>query len=70
VRSWRQQLLNEGHSATVAAKSYRLLRAVLKTALKEDQLIAQNPCRIPSYDRRQAPSGQWPPSGKSSPYRN
>jgi integrase len=51
VRSWRQQLLNEGRSATVAAKSYRLLRAVLKTALKEDQLIAQNPCRIPSYDK-------------------
>jgi hypothetical protein len=36
VRSWRQQLLNEGRSVTVAAKSYRLLRAVLNTALKED----------------------------------
>ena len=51
VRSWRQQLLNEGRSVTVAAKSYRLLRAVLNTALKEDQLIAQNPCRIPGYDK-------------------
>lgn len=51
VRSWHQQLLNEGRSVTVAAKSYRLLRAVLNTALKEDQLIAQNPCRIPGYDR-------------------
>ena len=35
----------------VAAKSYRLMRAVLNTALKEDQLIAQNPCRIPGYDK-------------------
>jgi hypothetical protein len=32
VRSWRQQLLNEGRSVTVAAKSYRLLRAVLNTS--------------------------------------
>ena len=47
VRSWRQQLLSEGRSVMVAAKSYRLLRAVLNTALKVDQLIAQNPCRIP-----------------------
>jgi integrase len=50
VRSWRQQLLSEGRSVMVAAKSYRLLRAVLNAALKEDQLIAQNRCRIPGYD--------------------
>jgi integrase len=35
----------------VAAKSYRLLRAVLNTAVKEDQLIAENPCRSPGYDK-------------------
>lgn len=34
IRNWRQQLLEAGRSATVAAKSYRLLRAVLNTAVK------------------------------------
>jgi hypothetical protein len=55
---------------TVAAKSYRPLRAILNTALKEDQLIAQIRAESPAMTRRQAPSGQSPPSGKSSPYRN
>jgi integrase len=31
---------------TMAAKSYRLLRAMLMTAVKEDELIRVNPCRI------------------------
>ena len=59
IRSWRQQLLKAGRSATVAAKSYRLLRAVLNTAVKEDQLIAENPCRIPGYDKEVSPGGRW-----------
>jgi integrase-like protein len=59
IRSWRQQLLEAGRSATVAAKSYRLLRAVLNTAVKEDQLIAENPCRIPGYDKEVSPGGRW-----------
>ena len=59
IRSWRQQLLEAGRSATVAVKSYRLLRAVLNTAVKEDQLIAENPCRIPGYDKEVSPGGRW-----------
>jgi integrase len=55
IRNWRQQLLEAGRSSTVAAKSYRLLRAVLNTAVKEDQLIAENPCRIPGYDKEVSP---------------
>ena len=55
IRNWRQQLLEAGRSASVAAKSYRLLRAVLNTAVKEDQLIAENPCRIPGYDKEVSP---------------
>ena len=55
IRNWRQQLLEAGRRATVAAKSYRLLRAVLNTAVKEDQLIAENPCRIPGYDKEVSP---------------
>jgi integrase len=51
IPNWRQQLLEAGRSATVAAKSYRLVRAVLNTAVKEDQLIAE----IPGYDKGVSP---------------
>ena len=46
VRAWREALLGEGVSPTMVAKSYRLLRAILNTALTEDELISVNPCRI------------------------
>lgn len=39
----------------MAAKAYRLLRAVLMTAVKEDELIRRNPCRIPGADQEHAP---------------
>jgi integrase len=35
----------------LAAKAYRLLRAVLWTAVREDELIPRNPCRIPGADK-------------------
>jgi integrase len=38
----------------MAAKAYRLLRAVLMTAVKEDELIRINPCRIPGADQEKA----------------
>ena len=34
-----------------AAKPYRLLRAVLNTAVEEDKLLTANPCRIRGADR-------------------
>jgi hypothetical protein len=46
VRQWRAELLSGGVSATMAAKSYRLLRAVLTTAVEDDKLLPRNPCRI------------------------
>ena len=45
IRSWRAELLADGVSATMTAKAYRLLRAVLNTAV-DDELIRRNPCRI------------------------
>lgn len=36
IRQWRARLLAEGVSVSVAAKAYRLLRAVLMTAVEED----------------------------------
>jgi integrase len=44
VRGWHSKLVGEGHS-TAAAKCYRLLRAILATAV-EDDLILKNPCSI------------------------
>ena len=43
VREWRATLLRNGVSVSVAAKAYRLLRAVLMTAVEEDKILPQNP---------------------------
>jgi integrase len=51
VREWRATLLGNGVSESMAAKSYRLLRAVLMTAVNEDELLRKNPCRIPGADQ-------------------
>jgi hypothetical protein len=45
VRSWRAELLSEGVGAPTAAQAYRLLRAVMNTAV-DDELVRRNPCRI------------------------
>ncbi|MBB6350205.1 integrase [Nonomuraea muscovyensis] len=46
IRQWRADLLGNGVSVSMAAKAYRLLRAVLMTAAEEDRIIPRNPCRI------------------------
>jgi integrase len=46
IRDWRAGLLGNGVSPSMAAKAYRLLRAVLTTAVDEDKIVARNPCRI------------------------
>jgi integrase len=51
IREWRRRLLDEGISSGMVAKAYRLLRAVLMTAVKEDQILFRNPCRIPGADK-------------------
>ncbi|GAB7047869.1 tyrosine-type recombinase/integrase [Catenuloplanes indicus] len=55
IRSWRRQLLKRGTTEPQAVKAYSLLRAILNTAIKEDEIIRQNPCRIPGYDRYHTP---------------
>lgn len=45
VRRWRKQLINSGVSEVTTAKAYRLLKAVLNTAV-DDAMIRRNPCRI------------------------
>ncbi|MGH3915090.1 MAG: tyrosine-type recombinase/integrase, partial [Pseudonocardiaceae bacterium] len=51
VREWRATLIASGLSPTMAAKAYRLLRAILMTATVEDRLISRNPCQIRGADK-------------------
>jgi integrase len=53
IRAWRADLLAAGVSVTVSAKAYRLLRAVLHTAV-DDDVIRRNPCRIKGADQEHA----------------
>lgn len=54
VRAWRAALLVSGRSEGTVAKSYRLLRAILNTAV-DDGRITRNPCRIRGADATHAP---------------
>ena len=45
MRRWRKELLDSRASPTSVAKAYRLLKAVLSTAV-DDGIIRRNPCRI------------------------
>jgi hypothetical protein len=52
VRQWRTTLLEQGVSTSIAAKSYRLLRAVMNTAVEEDRIfLPRNPCRVKGADQ-------------------
>lgn len=54
VRTWRARLRDQGRSESTVAKSYRLLRAILNTAV-DDGRISRNPCRIKGAGRENAP---------------
>lgn len=54
VRRWYKTLLDSGVSAVTAAKAYRLLRAILNTAL-DDGLIRSNPCRVKGAGSEDSP---------------
>ncbi len=53
VRSWHGRVTNEV-SALQAAKAYRLLRAMLNTAVA-DGFLARNPCCIPGAGQERSP---------------
>jgi integrase len=42
-------------SVSMAAKAYRLLRAVLTTAVEEDKILPRNPCRVRGAGEEHAP---------------
>lgn len=54
VRRWRTKLLDNGVSPVTAAKVYRLLRAIMNTAV-DDGLIRRNPCRVKGAGNEDSP---------------
>jgi len=46
IGKWRAGLLANGVSVSMVAKAYRLLRAIMTTAVEEDKILARNPCRV------------------------
>jgi integrase len=55
VRAWRAGLLAVGVSESTVAQAYRLLRAVMNTALDDEVVRRRNPCRIKGADKEHAP---------------
>ena len=53
VRSWYTTMVKSGPGASTTAKCYRLLRAILNTAV-DDGLLAVNPCTIRGAGAEQA----------------
>jgi integrase len=54
VRRWHKELLDNRVSPVTAAKAYRLLRAIMNTAV-DDGLIRRNPCRIKGAGSENSP---------------
>lgn len=54
VRAWRAERLVATSAPTTVAKAYRLLKAILETAV-DDELIRRNPCRIKGGGKEIAP---------------
>jgi integrase len=54
IRRWRADLLSAGVSQVTTAKTYRLLKSILATAV-EDGLIRRNPCRIKGASAERSP---------------
>lgn len=55
VRQWRAERLAAGVSELVLAKCYRLMRAVLNTAVEEDKILTRNPCKVRGADKEESP---------------
>jgi integrase len=54
VRRWRKGLLDAGVGEVTTAKAYRLLKAIMNTAV-DDGMIRRNPCRIKGAGQEKSP---------------
>jgi integrase len=67
VRSWRKERLNTGKKAkcpfgpVTVAKAYRLLHAILTTAVEQDRMMRRNPCRIEGAGKEESAERQTVP---------
>lgn len=59
VRSWYTTMIKSGPGASTTAKCYRLLRAILNTAI-DDGMLAVNPCTIRGAGAEQAAEREIP----------
>ncbi|MEW2271936.1 Site-specific recombinase XerD [Streptomyces sp. DconLS] len=53
VGEWRTERLRKTKAKTTVAKAYRLLKAIMETAV-DDELISRNPCRIKGAGKESA----------------
>jgi hypothetical protein len=65
IRRWRKGLLDSGVTPVTAAKAYRLMKAIMNTAV-EDRLIQRNPCRIKGAGQEASPERPILPLARSS----
>jgi len=63
VRRWHADLVSRGPGLSTAAKCYRLLRAILNTAVEDHHLVA-NPCTIRGAGTESAPERPVPTIGQ------
>jgi integrase len=54
VRQWRKHRLDAGVGDVTVAKAYRLLKAIMNTAV-DDGLIRRNPCRVRGAGQEKSP---------------
>ncbi len=54
VRRWRGELLDSGASAATVAKAYRLMKAIMSTAV-DDGIVQRNPCRVRGAGQDRSP---------------
>ena len=57
IREWRATLLSNGVSVSVAAKAYRLLRAILTTAVEDDNFLPRDRAGSAALDPRMRANG-------------
>jgi len=54
VRRWRAELLDSGVSPASVAKAYRLMKAIMNTAV-DDGIMRRNPCRVRGAGQDRSP---------------
>jgi hypothetical protein len=68
VRRWRRQLLDSGASTASVAKAYRLMKAIMNTAV-DDGIVRRNPCRVRGAGQDRSPERPVLTSARLSPWR-